>query len=44
MKRPTSNFKNLLEILNFERKKELEKACKSLIIYQQDFVSLILAA
>ncbi len=43
MRDPTPHFEALFEVLNFSTKRELERHCKNLIIYQQDLVALILA-
>lgn len=44
MKYPTYNLKDLLDIFNCKSKRELEKLARNKVIYQQDFVALILAA
>jgi hypothetical protein len=41
---PRENFKDLLDLFNCKSKKELIKLSNSIVIHQQDFVTLILAA
>lgn len=41
---PTPYFSDLLELLNVESKRGLDRHCKKLTVYQQDLVALILAA
>ncbi|MDD2951118.1 MAG: hypothetical protein PHU29_10050, partial [Sulfuricurvum sp.] len=44
MKYPTDNLNNLVDLFNCNSKRELEKLAKDIIIHQQDFVEIILAA
>ncbi|MFA5826853.1 MAG: hypothetical protein WC825_12905 [Gallionellaceae bacterium] len=41
---PSPDFSKLLELFNFEKKSDLERYCKNLVILRSDFAALILAA
>lgn len=44
MRYPTEKLKDLIEIFNCRSKRELERHSRNTVIYQQDFVALILLA
>lgn len=44
MRDPTEHFGSLVEIFNFNSKRQLERHCSRIIIHKQDLVALILAA
>lgn len=44
MRNLTPHFPQLFEVLNVRSKRELDKHCRRLLVSQQDFVELILAA
>lgn len=44
MREPTEHLSSLIEILNFKSKKDLDRHCRNIVVYQQDLFWLILAA